>query len=145
MRRKLLWAVFLAIVLAGSVAEAESLVVIVNESNKTEEITQEDLKLIYMGRMTHWSDGEGIIAVNRDARSDVRRTFYKVVLGADPTRKFFLPGTPIPFRTVVQKSANGVVLFVEADKRAIGYLDKSELTGDEKGIRVIKIEGLPGP
>ena len=128
--------------IAPALTWAEGIAVIVNETNGTSDMTIKDLSRIYSARTTEWSNGRPIVAVNRDARSDVRKDFYKKVLRSKPTQRFFLPGSPIPFRTIVQKSANGATRFVASEKNAIGYVHLTELTGNEEGIKVLKINGV---
>ena len=43
---------------------------------------------------------------------------------------------------LIQKSATAVTRFVASEERAIGYCYLDELTGKEKGIRVLKVEGV---
>ena len=124
---------------------AEEIVVIVNEKNKISNLKAGQISKIYSGRMTEWPEGGSIIVVNREANSDVRWEFYKKVLNSKPTRKFFLPGSPIPFRTLVQKSTDATVRYVANAERAVSYVYRSELTGQETGIRVLEVNGLSGP
>jgi phosphate transport system substrate-binding protein len=142
--RIMMWALLLGLI-APATSWAEGIAVIVNGKNNVSNLTLAELNQIYRGRMSSWPDGREIVAVNREAESPVREEFYSKVLKSKPTEKFFLPGSPIPFRTIVQKSAAGATKFVESEERAIAYVYLSELTGKEEGIRVIKLEGLTSP
>ncbi len=121
---------------------AGEILIIVNKNSPLEDISFTQLSKIYRGKNLEWDRGERIVVVNRDVRSDVRRAFYKKVLKSRPTQKFFLSRSPIPFRTIVQKSILGVTRFVASEKNAIGYVYFSELTGDERGIKILKVDGV---
>lgn len=128
---------FLVLMAAPAVVRAEGIAVIINENNPTRELSIADLGRIYRGRTTAWSDGKSIVAVNRDSSSGVREDFYGKVLDSKPTEKFFLPGSPVPFRTLVQRSAEAVIRYVAGEGRAIGYVYLSELNGKAEGVKVI--------
>jgi ABC-type phosphate transport system substrate-binding protein len=120
-----------------AISWAEGIAVIVHAKNVMDSMTEADVSRIYQGRMTAWPDGTPVVAVNRDARSDIRKDFYEKVLQSKPTEKFFLPGSPVPFRTLVQKSGEAMIRFVASEPRAIGYVYLSELTGQARGVRVL--------
>lgn len=106
-------ALLLGLMITGT-SWAEGIAVIVNGKNKVGNLSMSELNQIYRGRMSSWPDGKEIVAVNRDAGSPIRAEFYSKVLNSKPTEKFFLPGSPIPFRTIVQRSATGATKFVES-------------------------------
>jgi ABC-type phosphate transport system substrate-binding protein len=142
--RILIWVLLSSLILPG-VSWAEEIAVIVNGNNDVGKLSMSVLSQIYRGRMTSWPNGKEIIAINRSANSQIRKEFYGRVLDSKPTQKFFLPGSPIPFRTVVQRSAEGATKFVQSEPRAIAYVYLSELSGKEEGIRIIKVGGLSRP
>jgi ABC-type phosphate transport system substrate-binding protein len=142
--KMIMWVVLLGLIVPG-LSWAGGMVVIVNGKNDVSQLSMSELNQIYRGRMTSWPNGKEIVAINRDANSQVREEFYDRVLKSKPTEKFFIPGSPIPFRTVVQKSVVGATKFVAGEERAIAYVYLSELTGKEEGIKVIKVEELSSP
>lgn len=129
----------LLVLLSPGISAAGDLAVIVHKDNPLSTISSSDLSKIYKGRMTSWPSGGLIVVVNRDLRSDAQATFYDKVLGSNATQKFFLPGSPVPFRTIVQKSNEGMVEFVASEVKAIGYVDMAGLPKGAKGVKVIKV------
>jgi phosphate transport system substrate-binding protein len=132
----------LAAVLSPMAAQADSaaaIAVIVNKDNPVGTLHIGDLARIYRGEHGEWPDDQKIVATNHDVESDLRRRFYAVVLGAPPTEKFRLPGTPIPFHTMMFKSARVVLKFVAATPQAIGYVPVEHL---DSSIKVLRIDGL---
>jgi ABC-type phosphate transport system substrate-binding protein len=139
--KRLIPILFMLIVLAIPLqASADSIVMIINDNSEVDALTIGEVSRIYRGLVTKWPSGSSIVVVNRDARSEVREDFYGKVLKSSPTEKFYLPGSPIPFRTIVQKSVTAVLKFVAGEERAIAYVHESELTGQEAGIKVIKLQ-----
>lgn len=123
-------------------AESKNFVVIVNKTNPIESISLGELAGIYNGRKAEWDDGSEIAVVNRPADSQIRADFYKAVLGVEPTKKFFIPGTPLPFKTIVQESAKAAKLLVAKMPNAIGYIYADEI---DDSVKVIEVKGLSKP
>ena len=118
---------------------AEPIAIIVHPSNSVEDIPVKELKNIFSGRKTQWDSGTEIGVVNRHATSEIRKQFYTVVLGAEPTRKFYLPGTNTQFQALIQESEKAAQLFVARSQNAISYVYMSEVTQE---VKVVKIDGL---
>ncbi len=118
---------------------AEAIAVIVNSANAEESLSVADLARIYKGRQQVWSDGRQIVAVNRPAKSEVRRVFYEKVLNSKPTKKFYDPGSPALFRTTVQRSSSAMMKFVANMQGAIGYVYMSEVDKKNTKIKTIKV------
>lgn len=116
---------------------AEPITVIVNKLNEIDNINSNDLSRIYKGQDEKWSDGSKIVIINRPIDSEIRRVFYKTVLNAKPTKKFFRFGTPIPFSTTVMKSDLATRIFVSRVPNAIGYIHYSEV---DDTIKILKID-----
>ncbi|GEM_PF-3586008 len=116
--------------------------VVVNTHNSTENVTRSALARIYRGEMETWEDGQRILALNLPIDSEIRRQFYRMVLNVEPTKQFFKPGSPVPFKTMVMKSYDGIRRFVARTPNAIGYLPLSEV---DDTVAVLKVDGtLPG-
>lgn len=89
----------LALGLVKTVIAYDAIAVIVHKSNPVQALTTEQVKAIFQGRITNWSEVGGrdleIGLVNRDEASGTREAFSKIVLGGeafDPTAAI-LPGT----------------------------------------------------
>jgi phosphate transport system substrate-binding protein len=144
MKKRFLGAL-LATLLGPMAAQAEStagIAVIVNKDNPMRSLHIGDLARIYRGEQGEWLDDQKIVVTNHEIESDLRRRFYAVVLGAPPTEKFRLPGTPIPFHTMTFKSSRVVLKFVATTPQAIGYLPIEHIDSSVKVLRVNEL--LPG-
>ncbi len=95
----------------------DTLVVIVNPNNSVSELTMDQLRDIYSGRITNWSEVGGanapITLVSRAEDSDTRDVFKNVVFGDDVPRD---PGS-----VVIARDSNEMALVVNSDVNAIGY------------------------
>lgn len=120
-------------------AEVDPIVVIVNKANAIEELGSRELSRIYKGAVEEWPNGQSIIAINRPFGSDIRVHFYHIALKAPPTKKFFRPGSPVPFKTRRVKSGHATRKFVSRLPNAIGYLYLSEV---DDTVKILKIDGL---
>lgn len=111
----------------------DAIAVIVNEDNPVSALTSAQLKDIYQGRITNWSEVGGpdmpIGLVNRDQASGTREAFSKIVLDQEPfePRAVVLPGT-------------GQVRSVVAQARgAIGYISLGFVNRD---VKVVAVDGV---
>ncbi len=129
------------LICGNKICAAESIAVIVNRANPTNDISLARLARIYKGKQQKWSDGKRIIVVNRPVDSTIRRVFYQKVLDSKPNQKFYVPGTPITFRSLIQRSSLAAIRFVNNLPEAIGYLYLNELELDEnnKNVKVVKV------
>jgi len=139
MKPTLLAAVILCMWLVPCVsAKGEPTAIIVNKNSPLKELTWGELARIYKGRMTKWPNGKTIVATNRPVRSPIRKTFYKKVLGAKPTKQFLKPGSPIPFKTKRLKSDRATLKFIARVPHTIGYI---LLSAADKTVKILAIEG----
>lgn len=123
-------------------AESANFVVIVNKTNPIEAISLGELASIYEGRKAKWSEDSEITAINRPADSPIRADFYRAVLGVEPTKKFYVSGTPLPFKTIVQESAKATKLLVARMPNAIAYIYADEI---DDSVKSIEVKGLLRP
>ncbi|MCE5191749.1 MAG: phosphate ABC transporter substrate-binding protein [Actinomycetia bacterium] len=112
----------------------DAIAVIVNPSNPVSSLSKAQIKQIFQGKITNWSDVGGpdlaIGLVNRDEASGTREAFDKIVLDKerfDPTA-VILPGTG-QVRSVVAQ-----------EPRAIGYISLGFVTDDVKALAIDGIE-----
>jgi phosphate transport system substrate-binding protein len=111
----------------------DAIAVIVNPGNTVRGLTTAQVKAIFEGKITNWSEVGGadmtIGLVNRDEASGTREAFGKIVLGGasfDP-RAAVLPGT------------GQVRSVVAGTKGAVGYISSGFVTAD---VRAISIDGV---
>lgn len=111
----------------------DGIAIAVNPANEVSDLTLEQLKNIYLGNITNWSEVGGndaeITVVNREEGSGTRGAFEELVMGEE-----------VIFNgAVIQNSTGAVKTIVESDKNAIGYI--SLAVADDK-VKAVKIEGV---
>lgn len=112
----------------------DAIAVIVNPANPVSSLSKAQVKAIFEGTITNWSEVGGpdmtIGLVNRDEASGTREAFGKIVLDGerfDPTA-VILPGTG-QVRSVVAQ-----------EPRAVGYISLGFVTADVKAIAIDNVE-----
>ena len=116
----------------GTVIALDGIAIIVNKASKVEDLTVDQLKQMFTGEITNWSevggdDGE-IVLVGREAGSGTRDGFESIVDVKD-TCKY-----------AQELTATGAVISaVEANPLAIGYASLSAV-GDT--VKAVTVEGV---
>ena len=129
-----------ALWLCSALAQAESLAVIINKNNPSNQLSATTVAGMYRGEILHWQGGDRIKLVNREISTESRRIFYFQVLNAKPDQVFYRQGTPIPVQSVIERSDDAVVRFVGSIEGAIGYVNLSRLKAIDEGlVKVILI------
>jgi phosphate transport system substrate-binding protein len=112
----------------------DAIAVIVNPGNPVSDLTMDQVRGIFTGRITNWNQVGGpdlsIGLVNRDEASGTREAFKKLVLGADgrfDPAAAVLPGTG-QVRSVVGET-RGAVGYI-----SLGFVDKS--------VRAVSVGGV---
>ncbi|MGE0642803.1 MAG: hypothetical protein AB7P24_03940 [Nitrospira sp.] len=124
----------------AALADAESLAVIVNKNNPITSLTRPAVADMYRGVTLHWPEGDRVKLVNRDISAETRRVFYLRVLNAKPDQVFYREGTPVPIQSVIQRTEDAVLRFVEVIEGAIGYVSLAKLnTMRENQVKVVLI------
>lgn len=113
----------------------DGIVIVVHPSSPVEDISLEQIKEIYAGNITDWSEvggpGGSIVVVTREEGSGTRGAFEEIVMGKDL----------ISDRAIVQNSTGAVRTTVASDPNAIGYISLAALNDEVKDI---KVDGVPG-
>lgn len=129
---------------------SEPLAIVVNRSNPMTEISLADLRRVFRGQRSRWSNGRRVTLVMRDrgapereailrslyglAEEDYRRTYLQAVFSGEASDH---PKT--------LASTNGVLRFVYNVPGAIGYVRASEVDPSVKTLRVDgRLPGEPG-
>lgn len=136
--RYLLFALAALMTLVTSV-EAD-LVVVVNDSNSVSDLSMNELKRIYLGKITDYKNGQEIILGEYAPENE---DFYQTVLGMS-TRKtrmhwmklVFSGGLATPPK--VFKKIEKVRQFIRDTEGAICFIKSSEV---DKGMKVLTIDG----
>jgi phosphate transport system substrate-binding protein len=119
--------------LVKTVIAFDAIAVIVHPDNPVQGLTTEQVKAIFAGEISNWSEvggrDEPIGLVNRDEASGTREAFSKIVLGGEPfdPTAAILPGTG-QVRSVVAHA-----------KGAIGYISLGFVN---KEVRALEIDGV---
>ncbi|MBI5328931.1 MAG: hypothetical protein HZB80_11700 [Deltaproteobacteria bacterium] len=117
---------------------ADDIAVIVNATGPLTEISEADIREIYLGNMK-FAGGAAVMPIHYK-EGPVKDKFLSSIIGMDSkkyrlywTKKVFQEGGSLP---VSQNSPQLIMLLVRKNAGAIGYITVSELDG-VKGIKVI--------
>lgn len=117
----------------------DGIAIIVNKDNELADLKKEDIKKIFLGEVSDWSQvggAEGPIRVyTREEGSGTRGAFEELLLGKDSSGR----DLKIMDKANVQNSTGAVRTAVASDKNGIGYISIGSLN---KEIRPVKIEGV---
>ncbi|NLT94129.1 MAG: phosphate ABC transporter substrate-binding protein [Clostridia bacterium] len=112
----------------------DGIAVIVNKNNIVDDLTLEQVKDIFSGKITNWKDLGGkdtaITVVNREEGSGTRGAFEEIVLGKEK----------ITEKAAVQNSTGAVKTAVSADPNAIGYISMGSMDDEVKSLKIGGIE-----
>jgi phosphate transport system substrate-binding protein len=116
--------------LFASIIARDAIAVIVHSSNKIDALTLEQIKAIYTGAISNWSQVGGadrlIVVVSRDSASGTFEAFNELALHKEKLRPDAL----------MQASNAAVVTTVANTPGAIGYIGLGYLTSQVKAIKV---------
>ena len=132
---------------AAHAQEAEPLAIVVNRSNPMTEITLADLRRVFRGQRTRWSNGRRVTLVMRDPGAPEREAILQKLYGLDETtyRRTFLQAVFSGETNDAPKtlaSTNGVLRFVYNVPGAIGYVRARDV---DASVKMLRIDGrLPG-
>jgi len=125
----------------GTVVETviayDGIAVIVHSSNSVSEITMDDIKKVFTGEITNWSELGGsdapITIYTREEGSGTRGAFTEIALGED---------NDITSNAIIQNSNGALRTAVAGDPNGIGYLSFGYLNEEVKGLKVDGVEPL---
>lgn len=112
------------------VVAIDAIVPIVHPANKVKDLTMEQIRDIYAGRITNWKEVGGanarITVVNRDSSSGTFETWESLVMMKERVQK----------RALLQASNGAVLQTVAKNKNAIGYVGLGYLVKDIKPVTI---------
>jgi phosphate transport system substrate-binding protein len=112
----------------------DGLAVVVNRENVVAQLSNEQLRAIFAGRVTNWKDVGGkdgpIWPITREEGSGTRESFVRLVMGDERISR----------RALTQESNGAVKGLVKWDPAAIGYMSLG-LVGEE--LKTVAVEGVP--
>jgi phosphate transport system substrate-binding protein len=113
----------------------DCIVPIVHPSNRVENLTLEQLKDIYMGKINNWKEVGGedlkIVVISRDSSSGTFDAWKSLVMD----KKRVVP------TALTQPSNGGLVTQIGNTKGAIGYIALGYINKDVKTLRVEGVQG----
>ena len=130
--------------------ESEPLAIVVNKSNPLTEITVADLRRVFRGQRSRWTNGRRVTLVMRDPGAPEREALLRSLYGLDEQeyRRSFLQAVFSGEASDAPKtlaSTNGVLRFVYNVPGAIGYVRASDVDASVKTLRVDgRLPGDPG-
>lgn len=108
----------------------DGIAVIINPENTVDNLTLEQLKKIYTGKVTNWKELGGpnqrIVVVSRDSSSGTYEVFGDIAVG----------GERVVASALLQASNGAVAGVVSETKGAIGYVGLGYLTDSVKAVKV---------
>jgi phosphate transport system substrate-binding protein len=111
----------------------DGIAIICNPKNQIENLTLEQLRKIYSGEITNWSEigapAAAIMVVNREEGSGTRGAFTELVMGE----------TPASPESIVQGSTGAVRQSVSGNQNAIGYISFAAV---DAAVKTVKINGV---
>lgn len=112
----------------------DGIAVIVNKENPVSDLTLDQLKKIYTGKITNWKevggDDKEIQVISREEGSGTRDGFQSIV-GFDSDN--------LIENSEIQNATGSVVSNIIGNENAIGYISLGAITSD---IKTLKIEGV---
>ncbi len=115
----------------------DCIIPVVHPSNKVGDLTLDQLKDIYMGKITNWKDVGGedkeIVVISRDTSSGTYEVWEEKVMKKEKV----YPGA------LLQASNGAVGQAVSKNKYAIGYVGLGYVTGN-KELKPLKVGGVEG-
>lgn len=116
------------------VVAIDAIIPIVHPKNAVQDLTIEQIRDIYAGRITNWKEVGGddarITVISRDSSSGTFETWESLVMN----------GERIQQRALLQASNGAVLQTVAKNPNAIGYVGMGYLTKDIKALHVGGIE-----
>jgi phosphate transport system substrate-binding protein len=112
---------------------SDGIVVVVNNANSASDLTKDQVKSIFGGTVTDWSQVGGssgaITVVTREEGSGTRDAFVSLIMGGKN-------GTNITKSAIVQSSTEAIKQAVKGNPNAIGFISLADLNGDVKAVNI---------
>ncbi len=118
----------------------EEFILVLNNNISTESISQEDIRLIYLGKKRRWTNGAKIMLCYLD-KPKILHLFSKDTVGKT-SRQFIMYWKRMVFtgKSAMPKSFDtdqNVISYVKSNEGAIGFVSADART---EGVKVLKVE-----
>jgi phosphate transport system substrate-binding protein len=111
----------------------DGLALVVNRDNPVVNLSREQARALFAGRVTHWSEVGGkdgpIRPITREEGSGTRESFVRLVMGNER----------ISGRALTQESNGAVKELVKGDPAAIGYMSLGLV---DKELKAVAVDGI---
>jgi phosphate transport system substrate-binding protein len=130
--------------------ESEPLAIVVNRNNPLSEISLADLRRVFRGHRSRWSNGRRVTLVMRDTGTVERDAILRTLYGVAEVeyRRTYLQAIVSGEASDAPKtlaSTNGVLRFVYNVPGAIGYVRARDVSSSVKMLRIDgRLPGEPG-
>jgi ABC-type phosphate transport system substrate-binding protein len=127
--------------------DAEPLAIVVNRNNPLSEISTADLRRLFRGQRSRWSNGRRVTLVMRDPGTPERQAILRSLYGLaeEEYRRTYLQAVFSGEASDAPKtlaSTNGVLRFVYNVPGAIGYV---RARAADRSVKTLRVDGrLPG-
>jgi phosphate transport system substrate-binding protein len=119
----------------------DGIVIVVGKDSAVTNLTADQVKNIFVGLITDWSEAGGtagtINAYTMDSSSEIRTVFNSLFLGTSAAGKQIDTDDSI---TTAESTEADMVTALEGDSSGIGYLPLTALTGDQ--LKALSIGGV---
>jgi ABC-type phosphate transport system substrate-binding protein len=120
------------LVAPARLAAAEVAIKLIAHPTRVAELTEGEVRAIYLKQKLFWNDGRPIVPINREAGSAAREAFSRRIFGQDSRRlatywnqRYFEAGE---FPPATLASEEAVLRFVAGNENAIGYVTLEDVT-----------------
>ncbi len=112
----------------------DGIVISVNSENKVSDLSPDQVKDIFSGKITNWKEVGGsdaeINVITREDGSGTRSAFEEIIMGKE---------TKIKSDAIIQSSTEAVKQAVKQDPNAIGFISLANL---DETVKALKIDGV---
>jgi len=115
--------------LVGTAYAKDGVAIIVHKDNPVSGLTLAELKDIFTGKTTTWTNGNSVVAYNRNTDSGTREVFQEYVLGKDA----FSPRAAVKHDGIIVSS-------VQKIPTSVAYTSLSE--ADQTKVKIVPIAGV---
>ena len=121
--------------LVETIVAYDGISVIVHKSNPVSDLSVEQVRDIYAGKITNWKDvggpDKGITVITREDGSGTRGAFEEMVMGKDNS---------IASSAIVQAQTGGLRKMVAGDASAVGYMTMGQVTDEVNALKLAGVE-----
>jgi ABC-type phosphate transport system substrate-binding protein len=127
---------------ASQIGAADARVKLITHPSRAAQLSESEVRAIYLKQKRFWDDGDAIIPINREAGSEPRELFSRKLFGQDSRRlaaywnqRYFEAGE---FPPATLASEEAVMRFVAGNENAIGYVTMDDVASSVAVVLVLR-------